>query len=272
MPLLRCYGWRRDDYDPRDYIFHTTRSSFPGKVDLRELFPAAYNQRKLHSCIGNAIGAAIQFEQRRQTIEDFLPSRLFIYYNARAAEHATRKDHGARIRDAMKAVAKHGVPPEIAWPYLVHKFALKPGPRAYRAALDNRVTEYLRLHHDVKSMRACLADGYPFVFGLMLYESFESHKVRHTGIVSMPSPAHEKTVGGHAMLCVGYDDDEKVFIVRNSWGADWGKEGYCFIPYHYLQTHKLTEDFWTVRMVSEKQATAEKARSAKATAAYVGKA
>src|SRR5579871_2198893 len=79
MPILKTYGWRRDDYDPRDYHFESSRREFPRKVDLRKQFPAAYHQGRLESCCGNAIAAAIQFEQRRQELEDFLPSRLFIY-------------------------------------------------------------------------------------------------------------------------------------------------------------------------------------------------
>jgi C1A family cysteine protease len=264
MTIHKFTGWRRDDYDPRDYHFKVSRRDFPEKVDLRQHFPAVYKQGKLHSCIGNSIAAAIQFEQRRQGAAEFRPSRLFIYYNARAAEHVTRKDHGARIRDAMKAVARHGAPPEDLWPYLEHRFAHKPAPHAYRAGLDNRVTEYLRLHHDIVSMKACLAEGYPFIFGLLLYQSFMSNKVRDTGVVPMPIPHKEKVAAGHALLAVGYDEAERVFIVRNSWGHRWGKEGYCLIPFHYLQTHKLSEDFWTVRMVSQAQAKKEKARAAAA--------
>ena len=39
-----------------------------------------------------------------------------------------------------------------------------------------------------------------------------------------PSGRH----GRHAMLIVGYTGN--FFIVKNSWGADWGDQGYCYIP------------------------------------------
>ncbi len=265
MPLLKCYGWKRDEYDPRDYPFHSTRADLPARVDLRHLFPEVYKQAPLHSCCGNALAAAIQFEQRKQELPAFRPSRLFIYYNARAREHVQRKDGGAHLRDAIKAVAKHGVPPEEIWPYVPHKFAHKPAAHVYHEASKNRVTEYLRLHHDVRSMKACLAEGYPFVFGVMLYESFDAQKVTDTGIVPVPHPHTERVVGGHAMLCVGYDEAENMFIVRNSWGHSWGKDGYCFVPFEYLRHHKLSDDFWTLRMVTEKQAEAEKERVTEAT-------
>jgi len=65
-------------------------------------------------------------------------------------------------------------------------------------------------------MRACMAAGFPFVFGFTVYESFESAEVAKTGIVPMPGPA-ERTLGGHAVCAVGYDDKGKRFLVRNSW-------------------------------------------------------
>ncbi|MBK7396486.1 MAG: hypothetical protein IPJ34_09355 [Myxococcales bacterium] len=38
--------------------------------------------------------------------------------------------------------------------------------------------------------------------------------------------------GRHAMLCVGYLGN--YYIVKNSWGEDWGDKGYCYIPKRVL--------------------------------------
>ena len=97
-------------------------------------------------------------------------------------------------------------------------------------------------------MKGCLASGYPFVFGFTVYESFESSEVARTGDVPMPS-AEEPVVGGHAVLAVGYDDEDAVFICRNSWGPAWGDAGYFYMPYAYLLDDNLSDDFWTIRVV-----------------------
>ena len=55
----------------------------------------------------------------------------------------------------------------------------------------------------------------------------------------------ERPVGGHAVLAVGYNQKQKRFLVRNSWGKSWGKDGYCTMPYEYLETQAA--DFWTIR-------------------------
>jgi C1A family cysteine protease len=97
-------------------------------------------------------------------------------------------------------------------------------------------------------MRQCLAEGYPFVFGFTVYTAFMSSDVAKSGVLNMPQPG-ETVEGGHAVVGVGYDDAQKRFLVRNSWGSGWGMKGYYTMPYDYLSDRNLSDDFWTVRRV-----------------------
>jgi C1A family cysteine protease len=177
-----------------------------------------------------------------------MPSRLFIYYNERAMEGTTATDSGAQIRDGIKTVAAQGACSEGEWPYDITKFAVQPPAGCYQDAPQNKALSYQRVVHNLDLMRACLASGYPFVFGMTVYASFESQAVAQSGQVPMPAP-NEQTLGGHAVLAVGYDDTQQVFLVRNSWGSSWGMQGYFTLPYAYLSNSNLTDDLWTIRMV-----------------------
>jgi C1A family cysteine protease len=64
----------------------------------------------------------------------------------------------------------------------------------------------------------------------------------------MPGPA-EPAIGGHAVMAVGYEDSKQWFILRNSWGPNWGMHGYFTLPYTYLIDSQLADDFWTIRLV-----------------------
>jgi C1A family cysteine protease len=108
---------------------------------------------------------------------------------------------------------------------------------------------YQAVDQNLADMKGCLSSGYPFVFGFTVYESFESDAVSETGNVPMPG-ADEAMKGGHAVLAVGYDDKDNVFICRNSWGAEWGEAGYFYMPYAYLLDSNLSADFWTIRVVT----------------------
>jgi C1A family cysteine protease len=254
------YGWQPDLPDHRDFSYAATRAAIrklPVRLDLRASCPPVYDQGNLGSCTANAIGAAFEFELMKQNIPEFMPSRLFIYYNERAIEHCIGSDNGAQIRDGIKSVNKQGVCPENMWQYDIKAFTKRPGAKCYSEALKHQVLSYQRVVRDVNSMKGCLAEGYPFVFGFTVYDAFESATVAKTGKLDMPKK-NEGVQGGHAVLAVGYDDGKKRFIVRNSWGTGWGLKGYFTMPYQYLEEENLSDDFWTIRLVEEAKAARKK--------------
>jgi C1A family cysteine protease len=250
---IKRFGWIPDIPDFRDYPYAAplaTLSKVPRHVDLRPQCPAVCDQGQLGSCTANAIAGAIEFDQMKQKLATiFVPSRLFIYYNERVMEGTTDHDSGARIRDGIKSVAKQGDCPETEWPYLPAKFATEPPSKCYQDALANLVTSYQRLTANLTQMKSCLADGYPFVFGFTVYDSFMTPEVEKTGHAPLPGPT-EQVVGGHAVMAVGYDDAHQWFIARNSWGDGWGMKGYFTLPYSYLLQSGLASDFWTIRTVA----------------------
>jgi C1A family cysteine protease len=184
----------------------------------------------------------------KEKIASWVPSRLFIYYNERVIEGTVTSDSGAQIRDGIKTINKQGVCPEADWPYDIAKFAVKPPASAYQVAAKNESVNYQRISRMLAQMKGCLAEGYPWAFGFTVYSSFESQTVAQTGMVPIPSPG-EQVMGGHAVLCVGYDDSQQRFIARNSWGPGWGIKGYFMMPYAYLLDENLSDDFWRVRQV-----------------------
>jgi len=247
------YGWAPDLPDHRDFAYAAPAAllpKLPKKVDLREQCPPIYDQGQLGSCTANAIAGAFQFGLTKQNAHSFTPSRLFIYYNERVMEHTVPIDSGAQIRDGIKSVDKQGACPEKKWPYVISKFTKKPSVLCYEQGLKYQLLSYQRVPTDINYLLGCLAEGYPFVFGFSVYESFESAEVAKTGVVPMPT-INEQMVGGHAVLAVGYDSTSKRFIVRNSWGNKWGHKGYFTIPFQYLTNSNLADDFWTMRLLEE---------------------
>ena len=248
----RGYGWLPDLPDQRDHLYAAPPAvlkELPRRTDLRSKCPPVFDQGALGSCTANAIANAYRFDVLRQGgSRDFVPSRLFLYYNERVIEGTTDSDAGAMLRDGIKTLARQGVCSERSWPYLPARYADKPTARAYREALGHQALSYQRLAQDAWQMKGCLASGFPFVFGFSVYESFESPAVARNGLVPMPGPG-ERLVGGHAVLAVGYDDRRGCFIAMNSWSPDWGDEGYFYLPYAYLGSAQLARDLWTVRTV-----------------------
>jgi C1A family cysteine protease len=262
---IQGLGWVRDLPDPRDQMFSApvaTLKALPTSADLRPQCPPVYDQGQIGSCTANAIAAAVQFDRSKQKLApDFVPSRLFIYYNERAMEGHVAFDAGAQIRDGVKSIAKQGVCPEPEWPYDATPAtsdggAFPPGSRAgekptaqcYTDAMQNTAIAYHRVIQVLSQMKGCLAGGYPFVFGISVFQSFWAPDGTQAVITPLPGP-NDTPVGGHAVLAVGYDDAKGQFIVRNSWGPGNADKGYFYMPYEYLLDHQLASDFWVVSSV-----------------------
>lgn len=153
------------------------------------------------------------------------------------------------MRDCAKSLAHKGVAPEDDWPYDPTKFAKRPLKHVYREALKCRVTSYARVAQTNRALRVAISQGLPVAFGFYVYESFEGEEVARAGKVPMPGPG-EECLGGHAVVLVGYDDRERHYVVRNSWGRAWGDGGHCYMPYEYVESRELSSDFWVIKEVT----------------------
>lgn len=249
----RKYGWKPSLPDFRDkYLDVTLNPQNKVSFDLRDKCPKIYNQGKLGSCTANAIAFAYQFDEMKQLEnkdEIFVPSRLFIYYNEREMEGTTSSDSGAAIRDGIKTINKIGVCPESLWPYDISTFTEKPNPKCYQIATKHKSIKYARIKQTLEQLREAITAGYPVVFGFTVYQSFESEEVAKTGIMPMPNK-NERLLGGHAVSAVGFNETH--FIIRNSWGDNWGKNGYFFMLNEFITNSNLANDFWVVYTICDK--------------------
>jgi len=244
------YGWRPQLPDHRDYyhLFDKSKNKNVNCVDLRDKCPPVYDQGHLGSCTANGIGFVFEFDMMKQHLKSFMPSRLFLYYNERDMEGTTGYDAGANIRDGIKSLNKQGICVETEWPYDISKFTDKPSEICYTDAKKNVSVKYKKIVQSIDQFKAALIEGFPVVFGFTVYQSFESNEVEKTGVVNMPFP-NEPILGGHCVAIVGFIQDKKQFIVRNSWGSNWGAQGYCYFPYDYLDSPDLASDFWIIQQV-----------------------
>lgn len=244
------FGWTPDTPDHRDVIFKLPKKlkKLPTQVDLRSNDVVVFDQGSLGSCTANAISTAFIYNLVKQEETMFVPSRLFIYYNTRLLEGNIDRDSGATLRNTVKSINKVGLCEEPFWPYDIKKFKSKPPVKSYDDAKGNKAVKYERLSRSLYDFKSCLASGYPFVCGFAVYESFQTKEVAKTGKMVMPGP-NESSLGGHAVLVVGYDDETQCFIVRNSWGTKWGDKGHFYMPYEYLLNRNLSDDFWVIQKV-----------------------
>lgn len=254
MSIDRRYGWKRDLPSPfhpqHEHLSLDTHPILP-ETDMRPKWPAPYDQGPLGSCTGNGIGGCAHYvlKQSGKVDANWLPSRLFVYYNERAREGTIEVDAGAEIADGVKVIQHNGIPDERLCPYDVNRFTQRPSASAYKAALAHRATSVGKVKQTHADLRTALSQGFNIVFGFSVFESFESDEVAASGVVPMPG-AHEAMLGGHCMVLVGHSDSRGVYIARNSWGTSWGQSGYCEFPFAYIEDQDLASDFTIIKVES----------------------
>lgn len=258
------FGWKPDPPDPRDQLFSVAGpilQALPSAVDLRSHDTPIYDQGRIGSCTANAIAGAIQFDRRKfHQSPDFVPSRLFIYYNERSIEGSIANDAGAFLRDGIKSINKVGVCPESEWKYddtpaiydggpfpAGARAAKRPPATAYRDAKQYELVTYQRLVPTLAQLKGALASGFPFVFGFSVFENLYDSSGRPK--THIPVPDGSRMIGGHAVMVLGYNDTRHEFTIRNSWGTDIGAHGYFFMPYSYVVS-SYASDFWVIRGMS----------------------
>ncbi|HBF39573.1 MAG TPA: cysteine peptidase [Firmicutes bacterium] len=246
--MKRKYLLKPDSPDLRDYFYRShsykTVGDLPQTVDLRDKMSPIVDQGQLGSCTANAIASGLREYLEVKVGQNLVRlSRLFLYYEERKLEDTINEDSGASIRDGMKVLSQIGVCPEKDYPYDITKYTQMPTAEATAHAGQYKISEYHRIG-DLKNLKVALSEELPVVFGIQVYQSFESEQVAKTGKIPMPKK-DEQLLGGHAVLAVGYMDKGKsgILIVRNSWGNEWGDQGYCYMSYTVF--NKLVMDMWT---------------------------
>ena len=256
--VLALFGGRRPEEAGGPASRGTSRLRKAGKDTT-----AVEDQGGLGSCTAQAGAGAIEYYERRAFGRHVEASRLFLYKVTRNLMKM-KGDTGGFLRTTMGAIVLFGVPPEEYWPYTddPERFDREPPAFCYAFAQNYQAIRYYR--HDppgsradavLAGVKAGLAAGHPAMFGFTIYISIE--QAGTTGRIPFPSP-RERIEGGHAVLAVGYDDGLKIsngnpggpttegaLLIRNSWGPEWGEQGYGWLPYEYL-TAGLAEDFWSI--------------------------
>jgi C1A family cysteine protease len=263
-------GWQRDLPDFRDHTAQADEvaqilakskplraavKKAPASVDLRQWCSPIENQGSLGSCTANAGVGLLEYFERRAFGKHLDGSRLFLYKATRNLLGWTG-DQGAYLRSTMKAMVLFGVPPEAYWAYKVTKFDDEPPAYCYAFAQNYKALKYYRLDPPatptsqlLAAIKTNLAAGLPSMFGFTVYSSIPPVG---DGKGEIPFPKKGDTVeGGHAIVAVGYDDAKAIgktkgaLLIRNSWGTNWGVQGYGWLPYAYVESG-LAVDFWSL--------------------------
>lgn len=232
-------------YIPEPPDFHvasfsrSTDAPLPNAVDLRAMFPPAKDQGRIGACTAYAIIAALEYHAAKSGHATLDLSEFFVYYEARAISGKKELGEGSNYANAIDALKKFGICRQESWPNAPSEVDVKPTQEAYEEASQHRLTIAKRVERDLNSIRGALAEGFPVLIAVKTSIHIREKASLHDGYIPFPKPDEVHQGSGHAMLIVGYDAAQRIFIVRNSWGEDWGDGGYCYMDEKYILDETL---------------------------------
>jgi len=232
-------------------------------IDLSHDFTPIKNQGPVGACTTFAVTAVYEHILKKNDRADHDLSERFLYYNARETDGRLDKE-GVAISTAIRSIGDKGICSEEKWPYSFDEYNTKPSDDAYQDAELRKIKKALNIvltdnqDENRDALRSAIAEGYPVIISLNLFDAFDH--IGSDGMVPVPSPgdlilqrddAESRTSSPHAMVACGYDDKNQVFLVRNSWGERFGKNGYCYIPYAYICNHEYLNHAYIITEVTD---------------------
>jgi hypothetical protein len=197
-------------------------TELPESIDLSDKLPPVGNQGMQQSCVAWAVAYALKSYQEK--IESGQQSRFspsFIYNQINNGQNAP-----TYVTDALNVLSQQGVCPYDEMPYDPNDWVTKPSDQSKNDAKKFRIDYWRKINHtDIKEVKAHLAAGYPVVIGANVSSEFIRNGKDIWKDVGTPE-------GGHCMLLVGYDNSKNAFKVMNSWGTEWGDNGFGWIDYN----------------------------------------
>ena len=247
----KTYKFYKVETIPLEKTYSPRRMTLPKSVDLRKNFTYIKDQGAIGSCTTFALASILEsILGKRQKLDADLSER-YLYYNARLEAlkregkgESSMEEMGTSFFDAIRSLQADGICKEALCQYTEGSdINSKPSDEAYEDGRTRLVTEAMNVELKEQDIKSALNEGYPVAVSVRLFSSFGNPDY---GFISLPDEdeVNQADADGmennHAMVICGYSDENKVFVVRNSWGTSFGEKGYCFMPYSYITDPHLT--------------------------------
>lgn len=260
---LKINTWIKDDEEKeKNYFYKKTKPTFDvttiKSVDLRNNAPEIYNKEfpplnqlsnnntDLMFATPNALVSICEYLNNKNGKNIGPLSRMFVYYNAKDNRGIFQQNIPVSFIDCIETIKSQGICTDSIWTYDIEKANFAPVIECYNEGKQNRQFSFYKLSQDEQTIKQCIVNGEPIMFGLNIYQNFLN--IKNNTILELPKD-WEQQLGEYATSCFGYDDSKRAFLCRGSFGPLWGEGGYFWISYDYVLSNKCM-NFWTITLIA----------------------
>ena len=230
---------KKSEEDTRDWNFEKLMKSddLPLWCDHRNKLQPVRNQGNQGTCYAQSAACMKEWQENRDYgLDEYLSPQFF--YNNRNYWNNNKKDgndknedYGMTGRDVMRILKDAGICLESEYPYgIVDENVSDMDIELIESAKKHRIKSYARVS-TLEGLKRSLFENGPCLIAFPVYNYTDQMWNKKEG---------DSNLGGHAMTVVGYTEES--FIIRNSWGLDWGDNGYS---YYYFNDWGAHWEIWT---------------------------
>lgn len=224
------------------------RVALPKEVDLRADWWAPGHQGETGSCVGWAAADGVlrymlvsagrlKKTERLSVRHVWMASKETDEYRSRPETFI--EESGTSLKAAADVARKHGVALDRELPFALRDtMFLGTIEEFYASCATRKIASYCNARKNLEEWKKALAAGMPILTGLDVDGTFEDLGKR--GTLDRVRGTGEE--GGHAVCVVGYRSDGR-FIIRNSWGSDWGDGGFAYAAPDYIRRCFFDESY-----------------------------
>lgn len=240
----------------------------PSKISYRNDFVEIYDQGNLGTCYAFGINTMMEHRRIVLGLPRFVFSKMFSSYVIRIVESNSYQDesemindNGATLLNTARGMKIFGTILDVLYPYKNSVSYFQQIPRCDRypklniesnfnvllsTAKLNSIKEYVFLN-SISEVKDALNKGFVVGLGIDIYNNFYSLGSKiYSGRIS-----NESLLGGHFIVITGYDDATSTFEFINSWGDDWGDNGFGLMSYDFVNNMINKYDAFRVVLNSE---------------------
>ena len=237
IDIKRSLGLIKSPYDKRDYLIKNFLkfTPLPAKIDYTVQMTPVRNQGAEGTCVGFATAVGVKEWMEQKEYKLYIPlSPRYVYEYARKIDGSSPDSEGTTLVAATKTLVSKGICEEKFWPYVAQNPG-KPDSKADLNASRYKIQPGWARITNEKELRHYLNEYGPTLIGVVVYNNWYREKNGHIPNPTLWERYINGALGGHAICLVGYDDKTQEYKFKNSWGSDWGDNGYGYLTYKHIR-------------------------------------
>jgi len=212
------------------------RNNFPKKFSLINYAPTVKNQYPWGTCVGYSSAYCAMSIAHKLKTGNTISFSPYCLYNRMKKEPNNECNMGLYVSAALNKLKNDGA---SRWNKYENICKADYNYNSY----PDKIIDYDPVTIAVRDFKNAITNYQPIVICMRVFKnkysstktvSLSNSYIDENGFWTYSPSSSDEVVSGHAMCVIGYDDDKQAFLVQNSWGTGWGKNGRFWLPYSKL--------------------------------------